>query len=55
MQTETVGAVPRLSCCLRAVARLEQGPEYSSGTDKTWVLATVRRNREMRARAVRLR
>ena len=31
---------------LRAVARLEERPEYQSGSDRTWVYVTQRRFRE---------
>lgn len=49
------GPVVPSEAYLRAVARLEERPEYQIGSDKTWVLTIVRRHREMLAKAVRLR
>ena len=35
---------------LRAIARLEERPESTPGTDKTWVVETTRRAKQLLAR-----
>jgi hypothetical protein len=49
------GAVPLSPLYLKAVERLERLPQSQPGTDKTWVLSTLRSSSTLLANARRLR